>query len=97
MLMGAPSTIRDWYGAAAATLAVALFLWQGTRDRGWLEATAGPFATYFWIGVFAWAVLAFLAIREKQHWWVLATAPFALWPVVAFGILQAACARGNCL
>ena len=90
-------SMKEALGPVAATLAVALFLWQATRPDGWLEAAFGGLAVLFWAGAAFWLVTSILAIRARQHWWVIATAPFALYPISMVAILLAACVGGNCL
>lgn len=81
----------------AATLAVALFLWTVSRRRGALEALFGELAPAFWIGVSLWMAASLLAVRSRQHWWVIATAPFPLYPIGMAALLVAACFGGDCL
>lgn len=89
--------LRDSYGPVTATLAVSLFLWQATRPSGWLGAAFGQLSLLFWIGAALWLLCGIYALRERQHWWVIATAPFALYPVAMAAILFGACLRGNCI
>jgi hypothetical protein len=89
--------LSDCYGPVAATLAVSLFLWQATRPDGWLEAAFGALALLFWTGIGFWLLAGIFALRERQHWWVIVTAPFALYPVAMAALLYVACLQGNCI
>lgn len=90
-------SLKEAFGPVAATLAVGLFLWQAKRPDGWLEAAFGGLAVLFWVGAALWLVSSILAIQARHHWWVIATAPFALYPISMVAILLAACTGGNCL
>jgi hypothetical protein len=89
--------VSQFYGHIAASLAIAISLWQATRDGGWLEAAFGGLATPFWIAVALWIAASWLAVRKRQHWWVILTAPFAIYPIAMAALLSAACLRGNCI
>jgi hypothetical protein len=89
--------VKDYFGMASAVLAVGLFLWQATRQGGWLEATYGGLASAFWALIAVWFGLTILAIRNRQHRWVIVTAPFACYPVVMALGLALACRSGNCI
>lgn len=86
---------KGFFGAGAAILAVGIFLWQATD--GWFEVAFGELALLFWAGIALWLVASALAVRARQHWWVITTAPFALYPLAAVALLIAACSQGNCL
>ena len=89
--------VSDYLGQLSAILAVGIFLWQAGLDDGWLEAAFGRPATFFWLLIAVWFTVSILAIRRRQHWWVIPTAPFAIYPVFMAGILTTACMQGNCL
>jgi len=89
--------VKDYFGMASAVLAVGLFLWQATRPGRWLEATYGDLAPVFWTLIAIWFGVSVLAIRNRQHWWVILTAPFACYPVVMAVGLALACRSGNCI
>ena len=89
--------VDDFVGPVAATFAVGIFLWQATRTGGWLEAAFGGLAVFFWMAVALWLITSIIAVRARRHWWVIATAPFALYPIIAVVLLASECAQGNCL
>jgi hypothetical protein len=82
----------DFYGHAAATVAVALFLWTRMDPH----AAYREMAALFWGGLGLWLVAGTLAIRARQHWWVIATLPFALYALTSLALL-AACLLGDCV
>jgi len=88
---------KDYFGMASAALAAGLFLWQASRQGGWLEATYGGLAPVFWALIAIWFGVSVLAIRNRQHWWVIPTAPFACYPVLMALGLALACRSGNCI
>lgn len=88
---------RDLAGPAAASLAVALFLWASSRPGGASGAPFGELAALFWTGAALWLAASLLAVRARQHWWVIATAPFPLYPISMAALLAAACFGGDCL
>jgi hypothetical protein len=89
--------LRDFLGHFSAILAVGIFLWQANLEDGWLEAAFGPPSTVFWLLIAAWLSVSILALRRRQHWWVVATAPFAIYPIFMAAILFGACVQGNCI
>ncbi|WP_315761022.1 hypothetical protein [Sphingomonas sp. Y38-1Y] len=72
-------------------------VWQTQLEHGWLELAFGGWAWLVWVAVAVWVACTVLAIRRHNAWWLLATAPFALYPVAVAGVILAACATGNCL
>jgi hypothetical protein len=89
--------ISAYFGHLSAILAVGIFLWQATLDGGWLRATFGGPSTFFWLLIGIWLTLSIMAMRRRQHWWVIFTAPFAIYPVFMAALLFAACTQGNCI
>lgn len=89
--------LSDFYGHISASIAVGLFLWQATRTGGWFEAAFGGSANLFWVAVAVWLITSVLSVRKRQYWWVIVTAPFAIYPIAMVAVLAGACARGNCL
>jgi hypothetical protein len=89
--------LSRFYGPVAALSAVAIVLMQITRPYGGTEAAFGSLAPLFWIAALVWLIAAGLAIRVRQHWWALASAPFVLYPVTMAGLLLAACLGGSCI
>ena len=85
------------FGPASAILATALFIWPATHPDTWLGVAFGSGSSIFWLGSLLWIVITIVAIRRRQHWWVIPTAPFALWPLVISVLFYAECMRGNCI
>jgi hypothetical protein len=86
--------LRLW-GQASALAGLLLFLWQWTFRGGWFEATLGPRAAVYWIGVVLFLALSFVAVRKRQFWWIIPVAPFALYPALMGGLVYAACVWGH--
>ena len=75
-------------------ISVSLAIWQTQFRDGWLEMAFSSWL--FWIAALAWLVLVFAAIRIHRAWWLLITAPFVLWPVIASLLLLVICLGGDC-
>ena len=85
-----------WHGPAAGVVAT-LLLVDLTVAGDVLYAGFGRYALLFWGAILLWFVLAVLALRRRQIWWVLFTAPIIFLPLFMAGSLALACMRDNCL
>lgn len=89
--------LRDLSGVASAVLAACLFLWQTTREGGWFDAIFGELSPPFLAGVLLWLLVSVFAIKNRQHRWVILSAPFALYPIFMAALLLGACIQGKCI
>jgi hypothetical protein len=75
-------------------IAVALLIWQAFATYGWLEVAFYPLS---WILAVASLVCTLLMVVRKRRWWLLLTAPVALYPLFLMFKIAGACSRGSCL
>ncbi|WP_145618723.1 hypothetical protein [Nitrospirillum bahiense] len=80
----------------AVAIAVAMAVWMAVAQYGWLEGVVRHPAL-FWGTVLGWAISVINVIRWRRRWWLLATAPIVLFPVIGTVMLAIECGRGNCL
>ena len=85
-------------GALAVWVAVALLaLLQALQGFDGLEVSFGRLMIVYWLGLAAWLVCLIHALWTARLWWLLLTAPIALYPVAIPTLLLAACMQGNCI
>lgn len=75
-------------------IAVALLIWQAFAPYGWLEVAFHPLS---WILAVASLVCTLLMVVRKRRWWLLLTAPVALYPLFLMFKIAGACSKGSCL
>jgi hypothetical protein len=97
MKAGALARWIPFVGPAALLLALTQFGWLHTFQYGPIEGALGSYAALYWLSLIGWLTLSVLAVRYRQRWWVIASLPVVLYPLVMVGGLLFECAGGNCL